>query len=262
MHPDHLNTPRLVADATGTTVWRWDQAEPFGASPADEDPDANTLAFDLPLRLPGQRYDAETGLHYNYFRDYDPSFGRYAESDPIGLRGGSNTYAYTRGHPLTQVDPLGLFAFHRHWDITVSAMSGIKCDKLSLLSLAWKTAYTADVGTQGVMDSHRHSMCAPFQPYAGHCSAKIESFIANEMSKCTVDGLANALHATQDGFSSSHDGQTWDGGRWGWWPGWGHLHRDVVVPNNVGKEATKASRDLIERFIANCGCCDKSSTSK
>jgi RHS repeat-associated protein len=38
--------------------------------------------------LPGQYYDVETGKHYNYFRDYDPSIGLYVESDPIGLRGG------------------------------------------------------------------------------------------------------------------------------------------------------------------------------
>jgi len=107
-HTDHLNTPRLVADATGTTVWRWDQAEPFGNNPANEDPDANTVTFDLPLRLPGQRYDQETGLHYNYFRDYDPSIGRYGESDLIGLDGGLNTYAYGLSDPLTGSDPLGL----------------------------------------------------------------------------------------------------------------------------------------------------------
>ncbi|MGE0278701.1 MAG: RHS repeat domain-containing protein [Nitrospiraceae bacterium] len=108
VHADHLNTPRLVADAAGTTVWRWDQAEPFGSNPADEDPDANSITFDLPLRLPGQRYDAETALHYNYFRDYDPSIGRYGESDPIGLRGGLNTYVYALAQPLGEKDPLGL----------------------------------------------------------------------------------------------------------------------------------------------------------
>ena len=107
LETDHLNTPRLVADATGTTVWRWDQAEPFGSNPADEDPDANSVAFDLPLRLPGQRYDKETGLHYNYFRDYDPGLGRYGESDPIGLRGGINAYVYANS-PLAQIDVYGL----------------------------------------------------------------------------------------------------------------------------------------------------------
>jgi RHS repeat-associated protein len=110
IHADHLNTPRLVADATGTTVWRWDQAEPFGNNPADEDPDANSVAFDLPLRLPGQRYDAETGLHYNYYRDYDPLVGRYIQSDPIGLAGGLNSFIYGKADALRHVDLVGLAA--------------------------------------------------------------------------------------------------------------------------------------------------------
>jgi RHS repeat-associated protein len=104
---DHLNTPRLVADATGTTVWRWDQQEPFGNNVADENP-SGLGAFDLPLRLPGQYFDKETNLHYNYYRDFDPTIGRYGESDPIGLKGGLNTYAYVGSTPLTAKDPLGL----------------------------------------------------------------------------------------------------------------------------------------------------------
>ena len=59
--------------------------------------------------LPGQYYQAETGLNYNYFRDYDPQTGRYIESDPIGLGGGSySTYAYANGNPVSPSDPLGL----------------------------------------------------------------------------------------------------------------------------------------------------------
>jgi len=73
----------------------------------DENP-SGLGTFDLPLRLPGQYFDKETNLHYNYFRDYDPSIGRYGESDPIGLRGGLNTYAYVGSTPLSAIDPLGL----------------------------------------------------------------------------------------------------------------------------------------------------------
>ena len=76
--------PRLVADATGTTVWRWDPVEPFANNPADENPSALGI-FHVPLRLPGQYYDRETIARCNLMRDYAPRLGRYLESDAIGM---------------------------------------------------------------------------------------------------------------------------------------------------------------------------------
>jgi RHS repeat-associated protein len=110
VHPDHLNTPRLIADATQTTVWKWEQQEPFGNNVPNEDPDGNSQNFEFNLRFPGQYFDKETNLAYNYFRDYDPAVGRYIQSDPVGFQGGINTYAYVGSNALSFVDPLGLQA--------------------------------------------------------------------------------------------------------------------------------------------------------
>ena len=97
-YADHLNTPRLVADATATTVWRWDQAEPFGVNAANEDPDGNSVAFDLPLRLPGQYYDKEHASLLQRRMD-----GRFGLQDENILRAKIN-YAYS---PYGEVAVLG-----------------------------------------------------------------------------------------------------------------------------------------------------------
>jgi RHS repeat-associated protein len=88
VHTDHLNTPRRVTKrSTTTVVWRWD-SDPFGTSGADTDPDGDGTHFSFNLRFPGQYFDSETGLNYNYMRDYEAATGRYIQSDPLGLRAG------------------------------------------------------------------------------------------------------------------------------------------------------------------------------
>ena len=101
-HNDHLGTPQVMTNQTQSVVWQADY-KPFG-----EVTIAPGSTVTNNLRFPGQYFDAESGLHYNYFRDYDPSTGRYVESDPIGLAGGLNTYAYVGGNPLELLDPFGL----------------------------------------------------------------------------------------------------------------------------------------------------------
>jgi RHS repeat-associated protein len=103
VHNDHLTRAEAITDKDQNTVWR-----------------ANNYAFDRSvsvnqigdynLGFPGQYYDEETGLYYNYFRDYDPSTGRYIQSDPLGLAAGVNTYGYVKGNPIKYIDFWGLAA--------------------------------------------------------------------------------------------------------------------------------------------------------
>ncbi len=77
LHTNQIDTVTLITDANKNVVWEA-VMEPFG------EVNVVTAEIDNPLRFPGQYFDAETGLHYNYFRDYDPATGRYLQSDPIG----------------------------------------------------------------------------------------------------------------------------------------------------------------------------------
>lgn len=89
------------------------------------------------MRFPGQCYQAETGLNYNYFRDFDPAVGRYVESDPLGLPGGLNTYTYVGGNPIQYMDPYGLtcasnYQFFMDWWYYEARRTGVTAPRLLL----------------------------------------------------------------------------------------------------------------------------------
>lgn len=104
---DHLNTPRRGTDSTGKVVWTW-TSDAFGSTAPNEDPDGDGIKTTINLRFPGQYFDAESGLHYNWHRYYDPQVGRYTQPDPIGAQGGLNPYAYVQGNPISHTDSEGL----------------------------------------------------------------------------------------------------------------------------------------------------------
>jgi len=121
IHTDHLGTPRRLTQADGQAAWQWaytpygDEAPTLGAKRfTNETTSPTTGATNIApvrfnLRYPGQYFDEESGLHYNYFRSYDPRTGRYTQGDPIGLDGGWNRFAYVGGDPLLFADPDGLY---------------------------------------------------------------------------------------------------------------------------------------------------------
>ena len=106
VHNDHLGTPQKISDESQVVVW--DAVyQPFGEVEIVSDVVENNIRF------PGQYADEESGLYYNYYRDYDPRVGRYVESDPVGLVGGTNTYGYVSMNPIIGTDEFGLTQMNR-----------------------------------------------------------------------------------------------------------------------------------------------------
>jgi RHS repeat-associated protein len=164
-YADQIDTVRAIVRASDNKLrWRWDAADPFGVSAANETP-AGLGAFKYPPRFPGQVYDQETNLHYNVHRDYDPQTGRYVQSDPIGLAGGINTYAYVGGNPIGLTDPEGLWP-------TSATMSGVRND-MSLDDSARFGAPTRAAITAGLVTSAAAATVAATAVTGGVCYAAI-----------------------------------------------------------------------------------------
>ena len=107
-YTDQIGRPWVITNTSDVAVWQWDTA-PFGEFAPNQNP-SGLGTFNMNLRFPGQYADSETSLNYNYFRDYDARVGRYPESDPIGLRGGINTYLYGFANPVSFTDQTGEMA--------------------------------------------------------------------------------------------------------------------------------------------------------
>ena len=139
IHTDHLGTPQVVTNLRQKIVWET-EITPFGrARLLNAAATARQKApFTMDLRLPGQIFDAETGLHYNYLRDYDPALGRYLTPDPIGLAGGLQPYGYVGANPLNRTDRLGLYEEDIHYYMTyfLARAAGVDPRTASIIATA------------------------------------------------------------------------------------------------------------------------------
>ncbi len=255
IHTDHLNAPTKVTRSTNNEViWRWDH-DPFGNGTPNEDPDGNGLTLAMNLRFPGQYADQETGLNYNYFRDYDPATGRYFQSDPIGLEGGINTYGYVGGNPISRRDPFGLFFSHVHMEVTAEALvgSGLEgtCMNQALMSaILWDF----EPGSQDPPMAYTHSMSVPGESAAA-AAAKSNQDIRDQITKCDCVALGRALHTAQDSAAGGHQYKEYTG-----LLNFGmisHYFEDMYPSNDRVTEALVKSKNVLNEFKSQCKSCSK-----
>jgi RHS repeat-associated protein len=264
IHADQINTARLITNEGGATVWQAD-TDPFGANLPNENP-SNLGTFVYNPRFPGQYFDRETGLHYNYFRDYDPSLGRYMQSDPIGLAGGMNTYSYVRGYPIGRSDPFGLWDTKAHnyfIDIVFSNLHPAIRDIIKNGS-----ARADDMEFQDPLHAHMHGMSSgkmtPAEAKKAMCKYIKDHMGQAEDAKNNNDAhywfyLGMALHPVMDSTSPAHEGfQQWngvmaDGSKHGPWPS---SQENISVARQPGhtQRTTDAMRRALAGDLGGCGC--------
>ncbi len=177
---DHLGSPFQVRTLAGQVVWRW-ESEAFGKTAPNEDVDGDGNKLTLNLRFPGQYFDRESGLHYNWNRYYSPRLGRYLSPDPIGLAGGLNLYVYANQNPLTFTDPLGLDVYTLQLGFSVPLVGGF-----DIGALYDTGSGQPDIGIFGTIKKN-HSGLGRFKTTAG-----ISQTLGG---RCDFDGTDVEIHA-------------------------------------------------------------------
>jgi RHS repeat-associated protein len=222
IHTDHLNTPRLITNAANAKVWEWNNDDPFANNVPNDDPNSTGNHFEFNHGFAGQYRDKETNSYYNYYRDnYFSSEGRYGQSDPIGLGGGINTYAYANLNPLQYSDPLGLWSPEAHNKIITAAFPNLPANLLNQIKDGSNSVDSIPNQLPGIGNAYEHAMTDKGQS-AADAKKKMCKFIKQNLDyynkyKTTrhmysaYRALGRALHPIMDSTSPMHkDFQRWD----------------------------------------------------
>jgi RHS repeat-associated protein len=151
----------MITEQNGSAVWQWNNDEAFGDNLPNQDPNGTGNSFVINPRFPGQCYDIETGTHYNFFRDYDPSVGRYVQSDPMGMFADVNTYSYVAARSNMASDKFGLWASKAgFFDVHQFANDDV-FDGQDMIDVNSATKYADSDQFQTGQYAYRHAMFDP-----------------------------------------------------------------------------------------------------
>jgi RHS repeat-associated protein len=248
-HNDHLGTPQVLTDDAQTIAWKAVYTA-FGEAV----PSIQTI--ENPFRFPGQYYDSETGLHYNYFRYYNPQTGRYITPDPIGLEGGINLFAYVENKPINNTDYLGLWRPQGHRDLTETALQKFP-KHFNPNDIAAITAANVGVDYTNPFDDPAHYMPNTRKKAEEILNRFLELAIEMESRNLHNEAmyfLGAGLHTVQDRFAHYEQNA-------GWFehpplgkncpdPDEPLIQKDPKVYRIEYIEATSASVDYINRYLS------------
>ena len=257
---DHLGTPLALIDQQGKIAWAA-RVGPWGGVIAEYNPEN----LEQPIRLPGQHEDSESGLYYNRHRYYDSKLGKYIIQDPIGLRGGSNTYRYPL-NPMNGMDPIGLWSTGAHNYFIDKVFSG-QADPIKDI-IKEGSAYSDKMKFQGADYAFMHAMSSEKMD-ASASKLKMCAYIKEKMEEANDaknKGSGNywfllgmALHPVMDSTSPAHEGyQSWggifkDGNKHGEMPG--TLEGiDTAREKYHTDRTTQRMRDVLNGDLSSCGC--------
>ena len=270
IYPDQINTPRAITNEAATTIWKWDNVDPFGANAPNEDPDGDNNKFVFNLRFPGQYFDKETGLHYNYFRDYSPADGRYWESDPIGLGGGINTFGYVEWNPIGNRDPLGLWSTEVHNAILRAAFPGLNAALLTAIQQGSGNV-DLDQSTAGAplhamsrmsdgknrVEIAKREACKFIQDRLGLYNQYRNSSNPTELYAAYF-ALGQALHPVMDSTSPAHGWAIWNSianpKNWSGVRQHGNGSKSLENMNALTKDLLNMTIDLINQTLNSNSC--------